>query len=214
VDVQGAAAVAPWVRKFGVSFPVAVDRADVLGGAFGLNAIPVTYLVDEVGIIRVIGGGPSPEFLAKIEQVLAEPPGTARGKPTSVDSAAGVEELRTRTTGNPADGQVRLALAQALIREGLTDEAIVECSVAAVLQPREAMVHFAWGLALLARNDRAAALERFRQARDLAPGNWRIRKQIWALENPDRFYGQDGIDWEWQKSQIEAERQAGIGPTR
>lgn len=34
------------------------------------------------------------------------------------------------------------------------------------------------------------------------PENWLIRKQIWAIEQPERFY-QGDIDLEWQKGQIE-----------
>ncbi len=53
MDVQGPEVVAPWVKKYGVTFPMAVDTADVFGAAFGLKAIPVSFLVDEVGIIRL-----------------------------------------------------------------------------------------------------------------------------------------------------------------
>lgn len=34
------------------------------------------------------------------------------------------------------------------------------------------------------------------------PENWLIRKQIWAIEHPARFY-QGDIDLEWQKEQID-----------
>ena len=46
MDVQGPEVVAPWVKKYGVTFPVAVDTADVFGAAFGLKAIPVSFLVE------------------------------------------------------------------------------------------------------------------------------------------------------------------------
>ena len=35
----------------------------------------------------------------------------------------------------------------------------------------------------------------------LAPDNWLIRKQLWALETPDVFYEAD-VDYVWQKEQI------------
>lgn len=41
-----------------------------------------------------------------------------------------------------------------------------------------------------------------REALRRDPENWLIRKQIWAIENPERFY-QGDIDLEWQKEQIE-----------
>ena len=71
--------VKPYTQKFGVTFPVAVDTADVFGQAFGLKAIPVTFLVDEVGIIRLRGGGPNAALLQQIEAVLREPLSKMRG---------------------------------------------------------------------------------------------------------------------------------------
>jgi len=61
VDIQGPSVVRPYVEQFGVTFLVAVDRMDLFGQAFRLNAIPVSFLVDEVGIIRLRGGGQWPE---------------------------------------------------------------------------------------------------------------------------------------------------------
>ncbi len=87
VDVQGTAVVQPYTQKFGVTFPVAVDTADVFGQAFGLKAIPVTFLVDEVGIIRSQGGGPSPALLDQIESVLKERPVSVRAGPPQLPAA-------------------------------------------------------------------------------------------------------------------------------
>ena len=36
---------------------------------------------------------------------------------------------------------------------------------------------------------------------ELDPDNYLIRKQIWAVENPERFYGGD-VDYDWQREQI------------
>jgi hypothetical protein len=47
-----------------------------------------------------------------------------------------------------------------------------------------------------------ASLSEWEKARDLEPDNWVIRKQIWAVRNPERFY--DGqVDSNWQQLQIE-----------
>ena len=48
------------------------------------------------------------------------------------------------------------------------------------------------------------ALERWREAAALEPANWIVRKQLWAVEHPERFY--DGaVDFDWQKEQIARE---------
>ena len=39
----------------------------------------------------------------------------------------------------------------------------------------------------------------------LDPQNWNMRKQLWAIENPDKFYAGD-VDYGWQKEQVEAGR--------
>ena len=48
--------------------------------------------------------------------------------------------------------------------------------------------------------DRAAAI--WREGIRLDPENWNMRKQLWAIENPDKFY--DGkVDYTWQHEQVE-----------
>ena len=51
------------------------------------------------------------------------------------------------------------------------------------------------------RNGRVeSAVALWRQALDLDPDNYIIRKQIWAVENPERFYAGD-VDYDWQREQ-------------
>ena len=45
------------------------------------------------------------------------------------------------------------------------------------------------------------ALARWRQGLKLNPDNYLIRKQIWAVENPERFYEGD-VDYNWQREQF------------
>ena len=206
MDVQGPEVVAPWVKKYGVTFPVAVDTADVFGAAFGLKAIPVSFLVDEVGIVRLQGGGPSKEFRAQLEEVLREPVSAVRGHPRESATALSLDELRARAARTPDDADARLALAQALERAGDYASAIAECEAAGRLRPADAAIPFTHGLVLLRQGKTNDALVRLTQARDLDSGNWRIRKQIWALEHPEKFYGTNGIDWNWQKEQIAREK--------
>jgi hypothetical protein len=64
---------------------------------------------------------------------------------------------------------------------------------------------FAEGVDALERGDTAEAAGLWRRALGEDPGNWLIRKQIWALENPDRFY--DGrVDYAWQREQMAREK--------
>ena len=206
MDVQGALVVKPYVEKAGVTFPVAVDTADVLGRAFGLKAIPVSIFVDEVGIVRLQGDGPSKELLAQIEELLRERVTNLRGTAPQLAPAVSTEELESEVVASADDWKLRLALARAYADAGRSDDGIAHLEAAAKLQPGESSVCFVWGLVLLQQGRKDAALNKFKQARDLDPDNWRIRKQIWAIENPDKFYSGKSPDYGWQSEQLKKEK--------
>ena len=206
VDVQGPKVVRPYVEKFGVTYPVAVDASDIFGQAFGLKAIPETFLVDEVGIVRLHGGGPSPELLAQIETILKEAQISVRGQLSQLPGAAMKAELEQKVAATPNDWRSRLALARIYDEEGRHANAVAQLEAASKLQPRESSIAFVWGLVLLHQSEREAALAKLKQARDLDPDNWRIRKQIWAIEHPEKFYSGDSPDYDWQKEQLGREK--------
>ncbi len=69
----------------------------------------------------------------------------------------------------------------------------------------EANARFQLGLTLLEIGKKTEAMVEWRKALALDPKNWIIHKQIWAVENPDKFY--DGnVDYGWQKAQLESEK--------
>ena len=200
--------VTPYVEKFGATFPVAVDTADVFGQAFGLKAIPVTFLVDEVGIIRLQGGGPSADLLRQIETVLKEPLAPTRAAIPQLAAARSKADLEQAVAGEPDDWRARLALARLYDAERRFVDAVSQLEAAAKLQPRESSIPLLWGLVLLHQDEKENALLKLKLARDLDPENWRIRKQIWAIEHPDKFYTGDSPDFGWQKEELARERSA------
>jgi hypothetical protein len=58
------------------------------------------------------------------------------------------------------------------------------------------------GLELYRKGDVAEAIALWRKGVELDPANYILRKQVWAVENPDKFYSGD-IDYIWQKEQTE-----------
>jgi hypothetical protein len=66
----------------------------------------------------------------------------------------------------------------------------------------ESLESFRRGLDLYQRGETQDALAEWRQGMALEPDNYVIRKQIWAVENPERFYDGD-IDTDWQQVQRE-----------
>jgi len=53
-------------------------------------------------------------------------------------------------------------------------------------------------------NEVEKALAKWKEARTLEPDNMVVRKQIWAVEHPEKFYDSADIDTAWQKEQLEA----------
>ena len=65
----------------------------------------------------------------------------------------------------------------------------------------EAVRLFDEGMTLYNAGQVEKALVLWRKGVELEPDNFVIRKQIWAVENPDRFYEGD-VDYDWQKGQL------------
>lgn len=74
---------------------------------------------------------------------------------------------------------------------------------AASVGPRhaEAKDYFRTGQELYQAGRVGEAVAMWRKGVDLEPDNYIIRKQIWAVENPDKFYAGD-VDFDWQKEQL------------
>ncbi len=59
--------------------------------------------------------------------------------------------------------------------------------------------------AAVRRGERDQAVDLLKQAYPLEPDNFIIRKQLWAIEHPEKFYEGD-VDYGWQRKQLEAGR--------
>ena len=69
----------------------------------------------------------------------------------------------------------------------------------------QANAHFRSGLTLYQAGDVQGAIVEWRKGVELEPDNYIIRKQIWAVENPKKFYAGD-VDYDWQREQITSGR--------
>ena len=70
----------------------------------------------------------------------------------------------------------------------------------------EARKLFWQGVALLDEDGRdEEALPVLKKALELDPDNWLIRKQIWAVEHPEKFYEGD-IDTAWQREVMRSKK--------
>ena len=60
------------------------------------------------------------------------------------------------------------------------------------------------GLMLYQKGNVQEAISEWRKIVNMDPKNWIVRKQIWAILYPDKFYDA-GVDFDWQRLRIEAE---------
>ena len=65
--------------------------------------------------------------------------------------------------------------------------------------------YFQRGVSLLRQGKVEDALVEWKKGRDLEPDNWVVRKQIWAVEHPEKFYHGD-VDRQWQQEQVKEGR--------
>jgi peroxiredoxin len=70
--------VSSFVKSKGYTYPFYLDEASVLGGQFGVQGIPTTFVFDKNGMViaRVVGGRAydSPEVLALFSELAAASP--------------------------------------------------------------------------------------------------------------------------------------------
>lgn len=125
LDVEGAAAAKPYYEKHGVTFPALVDP----NYATGFGVVPLTFFVDEHGVVRKLAGWenrlePADRLRPVTEEIRAQwtEPG-ARFGPRAIS------KLVARHEAAPTDLATSVELASRYLDLGLREEA------RAVLEP-------------------------------------------------------------------------------
>ncbi|HET7559884.1 MAG TPA: hypothetical protein VFK80_07975, partial [Limnochordia bacterium] len=73
------------------------------------------------------------------------------------------------------------------------------------LESELAQTHFRMGTLLAGAGRKREAVVEWRRALAFDTDNYVIRKQIWAVEHPERF--QPEVDYAWQKEQLRREQE-------
>ena len=210
MDAGGIKACKPIYEEAGATYVTLVDPQNALSEAFGFGAIPNGFLIDEAGVLRYkrVGGFEvkSPASQKAIDDFLALPPVKA-GEPAEVLPDEVVERLlRTRVERSPEDAGTNLSLGRFFLQKSDAKGALPYLERAAALSPKSSPAHFSLGSAQLALGNREAAAASLKLALRYDRANFVIRKQIWMIEHPDRFFPE--IDWDWQRAQLAKEREA------
>ncbi len=215
MDAQGPEVARRFTESAGVSFKTAVDRAQGLWELYGFDVIPNGFFVDEQGILRYvkIGGFEARNLQDReaIEKLLARPPGVEAAAPARGRSSLTVEEAlrgaEEEWRQDPENLDKLLTLAERRVEAKDYARAQKDFESALSKNPRSARALVGLASINLDRGERNKALAALKKAWALEPGNWIIRKQIWAVEHPEEFY--PAINTAWQKEQVRKEDAGG-----
>jgi tetratricopeptide (TPR) repeat protein len=186
------------------SFPTAIDRLGLLGRTFDFDVVPNCLFLDEEGVIRFlhIGGFEirRPEIVDQVDALLRAD--FARGEQPALvtQEPLDLELLKAEVARRPDEAALHLALGEALFQAGRAAEAADAFRRGNDLNPSDWSAPFALGGALYQQGDTEGALHWWKLARERDPANFTVRKQIWRVEHPEKFY--PVIDAEWQREQL------------
>ena len=189
------------------TFLTVADPAGILGRIFDFDVVPNGIVLDEECIIRFVHVGGfdvrRSDMAAQVNALLSidfarDPlPSLVRQEPFDV------ELLRSEAAARPEDASLHFALGDVLLNMGRAHEAERSFARAVELKPDDWSAAFGLGTALYQQGDTDRALIWWKTARQLDPPNFTVRKQIWMVEHPERFY--PTIDLDWQKEQLRLE---------
>ena len=175
LDIEGAARVKDFVDT-GFDPPILLDRNADLARTLPMKDAGHWYLIDELGLLRADGESLDAVALQWIDLHLDE----ALAEPLDAAPAA---------PAAPAE-------------EGTTRE---QAALLVAAHPNVPAYAFRLAALHLDAGDVPAALAALDEARRRTPGAWYLRKQYWALWQPNRYYA-GAIDLAWQKAQAQRER--------
>ncbi len=74
VDQGGLKAVLPFMKQYGINYPILMASDNVVSAYGGINAIPTTFVIDKHGIVRAsyVGYRPASVFENLVQKLLQE----------------------------------------------------------------------------------------------------------------------------------------------
>jgi peroxiredoxin len=194
MDAGGAAAARPWIEKAKPAHPALIDSAHVLGARFGVVNVPTALWIDEAGIIV---RPPEPAW-------MEDPHASSE---TAAHAAADVppdhRAVREQIAKMEIDPATYPRMIRDWVRNGanspyvLAEDKVVQRSVLRSPETSRAAAQFEIGEYLHQSGNHAAAIEHWRQAHRLQPGNWTYKRQAWNLEAPDSVRTIDAYGTGW-----------------
>jgi tetratricopeptide (TPR) repeat protein len=191
----------------GCTFPMALDSRNLLNAILGVKTVTNAILLDEAGRLRwqhLHGFRVArPEMYAMAERVVDGDLEEFIANPGVVQESLEVESIRAELADRPDDPDYLLMLGDALGREGRGEEAIGAYQRVLDFRPTNPTAHYAIGSLLLSAGKKEEGIAAWRRGLESDPMNFTLRKQIWMVQFPERFYPE--IDMRFQVEQIQRE---------
>jgi tetratricopeptide (TPR) repeat protein len=191
----------------GCTFPMALDSRNLLNAILGVKTVTNAILLDEEGRLRWqhLHGFrlARPEMYAMAERVVDGDLEEFVAAPGVAQESLEVESILAELADRPDDPDYLLMLGDALGREGRVEEAIAAYSRVLQLRPANPTAHYAIGSLLLSTGKKEEGIAAWRKGLEADPMNFTLRKQIWMVQFPERFYPE--IDMRFQVEQIKKE---------
>lgn len=210
VDAHGTDNVRPFVEAARSSFRTLIDMTGASWALYGFELIPSGYYIDESGLVRYlkVGGFDIHDntTVKIVEDLLAEKWAKKPVKPVERPFTSTRQEIAELTRQLKISSRVtdkRLRFADLMVETGHLRKAARVYDAVLAQHPKHVKALFGRGVAFVKEGKLELALACWRKALALAPTNWIIRKQIWALEHPEQFY--PAIDYHWQQEQLRLE---------
>jgi tetratricopeptide (TPR) repeat protein len=196
-----------FTEEAGCTFPMALDSRNLLNTILGVKTVTNALLLDEDGVLRwqhLHGFRVArPEMLAMAERVVDGDLEEFVSDPGVRQESLEIESILAELADRPDDPDYLVLLAEALSQEGRTDEAMQAYRRATEVDPGNSAAHYALGSLLVAEGRTDEGLAAWRAALEVDPMNFTLRKQIWMVEYPEKFYPE--IDMAFQVEQIRKE---------
>lgn len=177
LDAGGIDAVRPWIEAASPAHPSLIDEAHLVDELFGVVNVPNAVWIDERGMIV------RPAEPASVERSGLRDMDIPEGLPERVhDMLVEVKEIRDDSDA------YRAAIVDWVERGADSPFALSPDQVIARSQPRggqqaQAAACFELGQHLHHEGDVDGAVQWWREAHRLDPGNWTYKRQAWSLAN-------------------------------
>ncbi len=178
MDTQGAAVAREWIELAKPRHPSLIDSAHVLGEKLGFVNVPMSAWVDERGMLVRLGDA----------AFTRESP--IRTMKITDDIPPHLQEVLREAQKIQTDHETYLAALRDWAEKGVNSQfawspaEVVERSGPRNMDAARAAACFELGQHLYRGGNERDAIEHWREAHRLVPGNWTYKRQAWSIADP------------------------------